>query len=203
VRVAEGGTASWDEIADSYGTAHPVFVEFPARLVDRARIGAGERVLDIGCGNGNGLRAIQRSGSPCDVTGVDFSAAMVRAARASVHADVEFAIADGLRLPFPDGTFDVALASSVFQFLRYSVDALREWRRVLRDDGRLLFSVPAAESDDDASRRSWPSSSAGCRASVSGSCSEEERRRRCPISPTPVVRPASVTSRSRRSTSTS
>jgi SAM-dependent methyltransferase len=64
-----------------------------------------------------------------------------RAARFGVM-NVELFKMDVAHLDFPDAAFDVALASSVFQFVDYSTDVLREWCRVLRPGGRLLLSVP-------------------------------------------------------------
>ena len=143
--MADQRAASWDEAADTYGADLPLFADLAARLVAEAAIRPGERVLDIGTGNGLALLPAARAASPAATTGIDFSAAMLRAARARTRdADVGVALAqmDAGHLAIRDESFDLATAASVFQFLRYSVDALREWRRVLRPNGRLAFSLP-------------------------------------------------------------
>jgi SAM-dependent methyltransferase len=53
-----------------------------------------------------------------------------------VHANVEEP------LPFPDRTFDVILIGEVLEHLERDVEALRNVRRVLKDDGRLVATVP-------------------------------------------------------------
>jgi len=45
-------------------------------------------------------------------------------------------------LPFDNGHFDVVLAGEVLEHLREDVQALLNIRRVLRDDGRLIVSLP-------------------------------------------------------------
>lgn len=45
-------------------------------------------------------------------------------------------------LPFPDGSFDVVLAGEIIEHLERDVTALRNVRRVLKDTGRLIVSVP-------------------------------------------------------------
>jgi SAM-dependent methyltransferase len=139
---------TWDEVAASYGDGGPVFAAFAERLVDRAAIAPGERVADLGCGNGLGTAAAVRAAGAGRAVGVDFSEAMVRACRRRAPGAL-LARADVTRLPFPPGAFDVVLASSVFQFVRYSVDVLTEWRRVLAPGGRLLLSIPTGVSGGD------------------------------------------------------
>ena len=140
--------SAWDEVAGCYGEGEPVFAAFAERLVERAAIAPGERVVDLGCGNGLGLaHAAVATGTRCSV-GLDASEAMLAACRRRA-VDVPVVRADVRALPLRDGVVDVALASSVFQFVGYAVDVLREWRRVLVPGGRLLFSIPAGVSDGD------------------------------------------------------
>lgn len=142
---------SWDEVAASYGRGDSPFSQFPHRLATWAGIGSGDRVLDLGCGNGLGLEALGEVAPQSPVVGVDFSPAMLAASARRVAAaggPVGLARADVMALPFPGGSFDLALASSVFQFVAYSLDALREWRRVLAPGGRLALSIPGARDGD-------------------------------------------------------
>jgi SAM-dependent methyltransferase len=143
--VSDQRSASWDEAADTYGADLPFFGDIAAHLVAEAAIEAGERVLDIGTGNGLALVPAARAASPARATGIDFSAAMLRAARTrtrNANVDATLAQMDAARLAVADSTFDVLTANSVFQFLGYATDTLREWRRVLRASGRLVFSLP-------------------------------------------------------------
>jgi ubiquinone/menaquinone biosynthesis C-methylase UbiE len=50
--------------------------------------------------------------------------------------------ASAARLPFEDRSFDVIIASSVFEYLSDPLTTLHELRRIIRDDGLLLCTVP-------------------------------------------------------------
>jgi SAM-dependent methyltransferase len=140
--------ALWDSIGDDYGAGSPFLVENAVSMVERAQLRMGERVIDLGTGNGHGLVPAARAVAPAQVVGVDLSDVMLEAARRRVRAagldNVELRNMDVSALAFPDASFDVALASTVFQFTGYSVSVLVEWHRVLVAGGRLLLSVPVS-----------------------------------------------------------
>ena len=77
-----------------------------------------------------------------EVTAIDFSPEMLRHAAGRVAesaAPLELVEADVTRLDFPDGHFDTVLTSCTFCSVPDPVLGLREIRRVLADDGRLLM----------------------------------------------------------------
>jgi len=90
----------------------------------------GERLLDIGCGNGNHLLMFNRLG--LDVTGVDASVDMVEAARSRLgpRSVVKVGMAEDLR--FDDNEFDLAALIHTLEFLDNPLQALREAGRVAR-----------------------------------------------------------------------
>jgi SAM-dependent methyltransferase len=151
VRSAEDPSSVWNEVADLYGEGISPFDFFSAELVKVAALSPGDAVLDLGTGNGLGLIPAAQAVAPAVVVGVDFATQMLEAARQRADRfgvqNIELALMDVAHLDLADATFDVALASSVFQFVGYSTEVLREWRRVLRADGRLVFSVPQIGSD--------------------------------------------------------
>lgn len=102
---------------------------------------AGKRVLDVGCGSGPLSAWLASQGA--EVVGFDGSANMIRLAQAKGIERAAFHHADLARpLDFlPDCSFDVAVASLVMHYLRDWVEPLRELRRVLRPDGRLIIST--------------------------------------------------------------
>src|SRR4051794_27873815 len=86
---------------------------FNASLLDAAGIGEGDRVLDVGCGNGQLTRQAARRARLGQVLGVDLSAPMLTRARARAAeedvANVTFEQGDAQVHAFPEGGFDVAL----------------------------------------------------------------------------------------------
>ena len=124
---------------DRYWRAHTV-----ARVRDvLARPEA--RVLDICCGTGDLVRALQR-GRPAGalVMGSDFCHPMLVAARAKVGGGMLFE-GDALRLPLADASIDLITVAFGFRNLANYEAGLRELRRVLRPGGVaaiLEFSKP-------------------------------------------------------------
>ncbi|ELZ74843.1 ubiquinone/menaquinone biosynthesis methyltransferase UbiE [Haloferax larsenii JCM 13917] len=101
---------------------------------------SGERVLDVGCGPGSDTRTFSDDGF--DVTGFDLTASFVEKAPADVPA-ASFARGDMRRLPFADGTFDGVWSCASFLHVprEDAPETLREFRRVLVDDGTLYLSL--------------------------------------------------------------
>jgi SAM-dependent methyltransferase len=104
-----------------------------------ARVRPGDRVLDLGCGEGWACAALRATGAR--PVGVDVSAvALERAARH--HPGIVFEVVGaGRRLPFGDGAFDVVWASEVLAHAADRPRLLSEARRVLRPGGVLLATT--------------------------------------------------------------
>ena len=111
-----------------------------AQLADVAGVHSGQRVLDVGCGPGALTAELVRRVGPEAVVAVDPSEPFVAAARArNPGAEVQLASAE--RLPFPDRTFDAALAQLVVHFMADPVAGLTEMARVTRPDGVVAACV--------------------------------------------------------------
>lgn len=109
-------------------------------LIEQARIGPGERVLDIGCGTGTMAVRVKQTHPDAEVVGLDPDPkALARARRkadgagVNIHFDVGFAGS----LPFADASFDRVLSSFMFHHLPQDEKdrMLREAHRVLRPGG--------------------------------------------------------------------
>jgi SAM-dependent methyltransferase len=96
-----------------------------------ADLAPGQRVLDVGCGNGAYLRALR--GRPVRAAGCDLSPGMLRVAGHPVLVN-----ADVAALPFRDGAFDVVLAAHMLYHVPDRESAVRELRRVLAAVGTCL-----------------------------------------------------------------
>jgi SAM-dependent methyltransferase len=110
------------------------------QLADLAGVRPGDRALDVGCGPGSLTAELAARLGPGAVVAVDPSASFVDAARAR-HPDVDVRIASAEGLPFPDGTFDAALAQLVVHFMADPVAGLREMARVTRSGGVVAACV--------------------------------------------------------------
>lgn len=114
-----------------------------ARALERARLGPGERVLDVGCGCGaTALAAARAVGPEGSVTGIDLSLPMLtrareRAAEASL-ANLEFLHADAQTATLAKG-FDVVFSRFGVMFFEDPVRAFENLRRSLVARGRLVF----------------------------------------------------------------
>lgn len=113
------------------------FVERACRL---AKQSGNERlnILDVGCGTGANLEMLSDFG---DTAGVDVSAEAVSFCHERGLAHVENGMAEAL--PFADQTFDLVTALDVTEHLDDDVAGLREMRRVLLPNGRIVLFVPA------------------------------------------------------------
>lgn len=112
---------------------------------------SGARVLEIGCGPGHLSLRLARQ-HDLEVTGVDLDPAMIARARASAdraRADIDraddgdqrgptFLVGDATSLPFPDGSFDLAVSTFSLHHWSDPTAGLAEIGRVLRPGARAL-----------------------------------------------------------------
>lgn len=119
----------------------------PAKL----RLQKGDRVLDLGCGEGRHAIGIAML-HDVELVGVDLGFADLSTAKQRGDAEQQAAArcswccADGLRLPFADNSFDKIICSEVLEHIPDYEGMLAEIQRLLAADGLLAVSVP----------RSWP-----------------------------------------------
>ena len=115
------------------GPLHPGGTDATAALLDRADVGPGTRLLDVGCGAGEALSAARDRGA--DAVGIDPAPGTDRAIRG-----------DATALPLGDSRVDVLLAECVLCLTDLPA-ALGEAHRVLAADGRLAVSDVVIEDD--------------------------------------------------------
>jgi len=115
------------------------------RYADEAEVQASSRVLEVGSGSG-GPAVYLAENRGCHVTGVDINAngvanaTRLAAARGVADRAVFRAIDASEPLPFPDGSFDAVLSNDAMCHIPHRLEVLRDWRRVLRPGGRMLFT---------------------------------------------------------------
>jgi SAM-dependent methyltransferase len=108
-------------------------------------VGPGDRVVDLGCGEGALAELLARAG--VHVTGVEPAAYLRERFAARVgRVDPESAVLDGLadRLPFGDAELGPVVTTEVLEHVPDPAAALRELRRAMRPGAVLCLSVPTS-----------------------------------------------------------
>jgi 2-polyprenyl-3-methyl-5-hydroxy-6-metoxy-1,4-benzoquinol methylase len=96
------------------------------------------KLLDYGCGSGGFLKYLRKKG--WDVYGLDASPWAVRIAGETLGDRVR--LTSSTETGFPDDSFDIVCLFEVFEHLPDPASSLREFQRILKPNGHLLFSVP-------------------------------------------------------------
>src|SRR4051794_34714344 len=126
-------TASVPENYDRY-MGPMLFEPYAEDLTRRLKVRPGLRVLEVACGTGIVTRHL-RDCLPADgkLVATDFSEPMLNFARGKFPRDhaIDWALADGTALPFPDQSFDALVCQFGLMFMPDKELALREAYRVL------------------------------------------------------------------------
>jgi len=126
---------AFDVAAEAYDRFMGRFsVQLSGQLIELAEISQGQRVIDVGCGTGALTGVLVEELGADHVAAVDPSEPFVVAVRER-YPGVEVELAPAEELPFPDETFDAALAQLVVHFMSDPVGGVREMRRVTRPGG--------------------------------------------------------------------
>ena len=129
------GQASWITLAEA--------LDFFRAL----ELGPGMTALEVACGSGGiTCRMALETGAACvgvDINPHGIDAALKRAQEQGLSSRVSFRVADaGQPLPFPDQSFDALFCNDSINHLPGRPEVLRDWHRVLRPGGRLLYTDP-------------------------------------------------------------
>lgn len=103
------------------------------------------RLLDVGCGTGEDLTALQAAIDDGGVVGVDSSAAMLDQAVARTEGGLLLVRAEGAALPFADGAFDGARIDRVLLHVSEPAAVVGELARVVRPGARVVALEPDFE----------------------------------------------------------
>ncbi len=103
-------------------------------------INSGDKILDLGCGNG---RLKEIIGNKADYYGVDISGSLIRIAK-SKYPDGNFFVSKPLSLPFESNFFDKVFCLAVFHHIPSEAirkEFLKEISRVLKPMGKIILTV--------------------------------------------------------------
>jgi len=121
---------SWDP--DAYARNARFVSDLGAPAIELLAPRAGERILDLGCGDGALTKKLAELG--CGVVGVDASAPQVEAAR---RLGLDARVADGERLAF-DAEFDAVFSNAAIHWMKPADDVIAGVWRALKPGGRFV-----------------------------------------------------------------
>jgi len=99
-----------------------------------------DKVLDLGCGNGRLYQILKEN--QVDYTGLDISEELIYIAK-NKYPEADFIVGDIKKLSFSDSSFDIIFSVASFHHLpdeKSRIEALREMKRVLKKDGKILMT---------------------------------------------------------------
>jgi ubiquinone/menaquinone biosynthesis C-methylase UbiE len=105
-------------------------------------------VLDVGCGDGRNIQDIVNISK--NITGVDHNPDYIEIAKGNFKdKKVKFLSCEAIDLPFDSNNFDFVICMATFgNFQDQKIQALKEMKRVLRPEGRLILSIFSENSLD-------------------------------------------------------
>jgi ubiquinone/menaquinone biosynthesis C-methylase UbiE len=132
----------YDVVALEYARHRRVHPEVLRDLVSTSGVGTGSKVLEIGCGTGNYIIALQEL-ADCSCWGVDPSAEMLSRAKER-SARIIFGLGRGERLGFPPDFFDLVFSVDVVHHLEDHLAYFSEAHRILKLGGEVCTVTDSA-----------------------------------------------------------
>lgn len=106
------------------------------------------RILDYGCGKGLVVKALSEVGFDAhgvDVYGPGSGTDFENKVDSSIRSRVKKLDALRYRIPFPDGNFDLIISNQVLEHIDQWDGVIEEWKRVLKEDGKMLHIFPVKQ----------------------------------------------------------
>jgi ubiquinone/menaquinone biosynthesis C-methylase UbiE len=131
--------ATWS--TGDFGQIAQAYLPEAAEFVERLKLQAGEKVLDVACGAGSTAIPAARSGAR--VVGIDIAPYLVEQARENAkieEVNCQFEEGDAESLDFPDGSFDTVITMFGAMFAPRPEKASAEMIRVCRSGGRIVMA---------------------------------------------------------------
>lgn len=101
-----------------------------------------DSILDVGCGTGAILSIVINEYKDAKAYGIDFSEKMIEKASELLGRKVQLTVGDSDNLPWKDHVFDLIVCNSSFHHYPEPIKVLKEMRRVLKSNGRIIIADP-------------------------------------------------------------
>ncbi|MBL0357940.1 MAG: class I SAM-dependent methyltransferase [Chitinophagaceae bacterium] len=122
--------------ADSY-----YFAEMRVQMLQGYEQNESLKVLDLGCGDGVSEIFMQQYFPQWTIEGIDVSKESIEMAKQQQLANSNFAVYDGIHIPFEDNSFNIVFVAGVLHHVEFNLHSpmLDEMKRVLKPGGRLII----------------------------------------------------------------
>lgn len=106
-----------------------------------------KKILDAGCGWGRTVVGLKKFLPEMDITGLDIVPDLLKLARQVLKDEtgsneVKFLVGNVQNLSFPDNSFDAVISTRVLQYVPNPIQAVREFSRVVKPNGRVVVMLP-------------------------------------------------------------
>ena len=116
--------------------------EHESRYIFASRFVDSKLVADIGCGVGYGSKILAQQ-NPISIVGLDLSLEAVRYANSNYkHEKIKYLNSHSETLPLFDNQFHIVIAFEIIEHLENFRGLLKEIKRIMKDDGKLIISTP-------------------------------------------------------------
>ena len=131
--------------AEEYNTSYDgMFVKcMYSEILDRVIQINPQKILDLGCGNGNILKLLAQK-IDASLYGLDISENMISEAKKRLGNNAELTVGEAENLPYSDDQFDAIICNASFHHYPNPVKALKEIKRILKKGGILILGDPTA-----------------------------------------------------------
>lgn len=130
----------YNKIAENYNNSYQgkFTINMYDEIIHRILQANPKNMLDVGCGNGNILRIINKMLNT-NLYGIDISENMIVESKKVLGTSVNLTVGDAESLPYDDEQFNVVLCNASFYHFPNPDIALQEIYRVLKKDGILIL----------------------------------------------------------------
>jgi len=120
----------------------------------------GKRILDMGCSQGIISLLLAREGFHCvgidrEKSAIGYALDELEKEEEAVRKKVEFKVGDAAELWFEDGSFDTVILGEILEHLNHPERILKEAKRVLKQDGLAIITVPFGLNPDPDHKRTY------------------------------------------------
>ena len=113
-------------------------LQFRSKILEMISVKSGDKVLDMGCGNGSLIKSIKQL-ADINACGIDISPEMINECKQR-YSDITFSLSSGEKLDFDDNTFDMIVTSCVLHHLDQPRNFFAEAHRILKPNGKLVVA---------------------------------------------------------------